>query len=184
MILRSTLRIALLVAVSAPAAHGAATVLGSRLGYDCALAALAGYSDQTSIDTCTLALESAGLSGRDRAGTYVNRGVIQLRRKAYRQAHADFDIALALEPQLGEAFVNRGAAYLAQHRFTEGLAALNHGLALGAEEPEKAFYNRAIAHEALGDLKAAYLDYQEALRLKPGWSEPERNLARFAVRLK
>lgn len=169
--------------LTAAPAWSAATVLGSGLGYDCAVAALAGYADDDSVKTCTLALESAGLSARDRAGTYVNRGILHLRRKAYHQAHTDFETAIAIDPTLGEAFINRGAAFLAQHRFEEGLAEINHGLQLGAKEPEKAYYNRALAHEALGDLKSAYLDFREALRIKPGWSEPQRNLDRFAVRL-
>ncbi len=164
-----------------PSAQAAVTVLGDQLGYECSVLALAGYADDKAIETCTQALPSSGLSVRDRAGTYVNRGVIQLRRKAYRNAHADFDAAIALDPTLGEAVVNRGAAFVAQRRFAEGIAEITRGLALGANEPEKAYYNRALAHEQLGDFKAAYLDYQAALKLKPGWSDPERSLTRFVV---
>lgn len=165
-------------------AQAAVTVLGNELGYACAVAALAGYADDASVDTCTLALTSPTLSTRDRAGTYVNRGVIQLRRKVYARAHADFDTAVTIAPTLGEAYVNRGAAYVAQRRYEEGMTEISRGLALGADEPEKAYYNRALAHEGLGDLKSAYLDYQQALQLKPGWADPERNLARFMVRIR
>ena len=59
---------------------------------------------------------------------------------------------------------------------------INRALDLGVEEPEKAYFNRALAHEGLDDMKAAYLDYQKALELKPEWEPPKRELARFTVR--
>jgi tetratricopeptide (TPR) repeat protein len=66
-------------------------------------------------------------------------------------------------------------------RYAEGLADLNKALELGVDEPEKAYFNRALAHEGLDDLKSAYLDYQKAQTLKPDWQDPARELARFTV---
>jgi Tfp pilus assembly protein PilF len=52
---------------------------------------------------------------------------------------------------------------------------------MGAAEPQDAHFNRAIAYEALGDLRAAYEDYKAALAIKPDWALPQRELARFTV---
>ncbi|MBP7704958.1 MAG: hypothetical protein KA105_06690 [Caulobacter sp.] len=168
-------------ALPAGPASAAAFVIGGGMADACSQAAVQGRDDRASLDTCTVALESQPLVGRDRAGTLVNRGVIHLRRKAFIDARRDFDAALRLEPQLGEAFVNRGAAYIAERRYSEGVAEIDRGLALGADEPEKAYFNRALAWEGLDDMKAAWLDYQKALELRPDWEAPRRELARFSI---
>jgi len=48
-------------------------------------------------------------------------------------------------------------------------------------EPEKAYYNRALAEEGLDDEKSAYVDYQQALVLNPDWDPPRQELLRFTV---
>jgi tetratricopeptide (TPR) repeat protein len=128
-----------------------------------------------------MALDSELLSLRDRAGTYVNRGVLKLRRKEFSSAQFDFNRAIETKPDLGEAYVNRGAASVGSRRFADGLTDLNKALDLGVEEPEKAYYNRALAYEGLDNVKAAYLDYQKAIELKPEWEQPKKELARFTV---
>lgn len=165
----------------AGASQGAVTVLGGGLARQCSIAALNGESDPRFIDLCTVALDTEALSLRDRAGTFVNRGVLKLRRKDFGQAKADFNRAIQTKPDMGEAYVNRGAAWIGARQYAEGLADINKALELGVDEPEKAYYNRALAFEGLEDLKAAYLDYQKAVELKPDWAEPRKELARFTV---
>jgi tetratricopeptide (TPR) repeat protein len=162
-------------------AMSAVTVIGGGMAEDCSHAAFAGKADNDSMRLCSEALETEPLDVRDKAGTYVNRGVMRLRRRADDQARADFDAAIALEPKLGEGWVNRGALSISERRYQEGMDDINHGLQLGVKEPEKAYFNRAVAYEGLDDEKAAYLDYQQALSLKPDWALPQRELLRFTV---
>jgi tetratricopeptide (TPR) repeat protein len=171
---------AALAAFALPAA-AAVTVLGGDMAHQCSIAALKGASDPQSEATCTQALNGEFLSLRDRAGTFVNRGVLKLRRKEFVSAQGDFDLAIQTEPALGEAYVNRGAAAVGARRFAQGVADINKALQLGVEEPEKAYYNRALAYEGLDDMKSAYFDYQKALELKPDWDEPRKELSRFTV---
>lgn len=170
---------AALVAGSAHA--GAVTVLGGGMARLCSMAALGGDSDLKAEEMCTMALEMELLSTRDRAGTYVNRGVLKLRRKAYGQAEWDFNRAVETKPDMGEAYVNRGAAYVGSKRYSEGLADINKALAMGVDEPEKAYFNRALAYEGLDNLKAAYFDFLKAQELAPAWQEPAKELARYTV---
>ncbi len=136
-----------LLLCAAPA--GASTlIIGGGAAKDCADAAIDGRSDNASLTTCTLALETEILSFRDQARTYVNRG----------------------------------AAYVGSSRYDEGLAQIDRGLALGVKDPQKAYYNRAIAHENLGDVKAAYLDFSKAAELDPDWQAPKQELTRFTVK--
>ena len=162
---------------------GASTlIIGGGAAKDCSNAAIDGRKDTASVTTCTLALDTETLSFRDRARTYVNRGVLQLRQRNYDGAVSDFDAASKIDPNLGEAFVNRGAVFVGTSRYGEGLSQIDQGLALGVKDPEKAYYNRAIANENLGDVTAAYRDFSKAAELAPNWDAPKTELARFTVK--
>ncbi len=174
--------IALIAALAASGPVGAAVmVFGGGLAEDCSHAALAGKSDPGSILTCSLALDNEELDKTDRAGTLINRGVMKLRRLALEAARADFDSSITLVPTIGEAWVNLGAVAVGERRYQSALDDLDKALSLGVKEPEKAYFNRALAYEGLDDEKAAYLDYQQALALKPDWALPKHELLRFTV---
>jgi tetratricopeptide (TPR) repeat protein len=169
------------VILTAGAAKASVTVIGGGLAQACSKAAIAGVSAPRAEALCSQALSEEMLSPRDKAGTFVNRGIMKMRRGELAPALADFELAARYEPKLGEIYVNRGAALIGQHRYADGLADLNKGLALGIEEPAKAYYNRALAYEGLDDLKSAYFDYQKAVELSPTWDAPKQELTRFHV---
>ena len=167
--------------LAAGGAHASVTVIGGGLAEACSKAALQGKTELSFERTCTQALESEMLSARDRAGTFVNRGVLRLRRANFEAAIKDFNAAVGLQPNMGEAYVNRGAASIGEHRYAESLPDLNKAISLGVEEPAKAYYNRALAYEGLDDVKSAYFDYQKAVELSPQWEAPKNELLRFHV---
>jgi len=175
-----SLSVALAALLAAGSASAAVSVLGSSNVNQCSAAALSGDARDVDLQACNQALIEAQ-TDHAKAGTYVNRGVILLRMKNFDGARADFDSAEKMEPTMGEAIVNRGAALIAQKRYMEGLTEIDRGLALNPEEPEKAYYNRALANEGLDDMRAAYLDYMKALELAPDWDAPRHELARFTV---
>ena len=168
-------------AAAVPAWGQAVTVLGDSKAAQCSRAALWGRDDDKTLAICDLAIEQEALDQMRRAATFVNRGIIHMRRREWQEAHSDFDEALKRKPELGEGYVNRGALLIGTKRFAEGLADTNRGIELGIEEPEKAYYNRAIAYEGLGDPKSAYYDYQQALAINPEWDLPRKELQRFTV---
>jgi tetratricopeptide (TPR) repeat protein len=136
------------------------------------------------IEICSAALQANDLVGRDRAGTFNNRGVLYFARTEFPEALADFEEARRIDPGIAEVHVNHGASMVALKRWKEGLDSLDRGLAMEPLEPEKAYYNRAIAHEELGDVRGAYMDYLKASELKPEWEQPRMQLTRFTVRRK
>jgi tetratricopeptide (TPR) repeat protein len=168
----------------ATGARASVTVIGGGLAEACSKAALSGKTEARFERTCTDALETEMLSPRDRAGTFINRGVLKLRRAAFEAAIKDFNAAVSLQPAMGEAYVNRGAASIGEHRYAESLQDLNKAISLGTEEPAKAYYNRALAYEGLDDVKSAYFDYQKAEELSPDWEAPKEQLVRFHVSTK
>lgn len=171
-----------LAALAASSASQAAVVaVGASNTHRCMRLAFAGASDRRAIDACNAALAEEVLTGPDRAGALVNRGVIHFRRGATGLARADFEQALRVNPRSGDAFLNRGVLRIAEGRYAEGAVDIDTGLRLGLRQPEKAYYNRAIAREALSDTRGAYLDYRRAARLRPDWEAPRAELARFTV---
>ena len=172
---------ALAAALAAGEAKASVTVIGGGLAEACAKATIAGGSAPRLESLCTQSLSEELLSPRDKAGTFVNRGIMRLRRGDMQLALNDFNQAIRYKADLGEIYVNRGAALIGQHRYAEGLTDLNKGLGLGVEEPAKAYFNRALAYEGLDDIKSAYFDYQKATELSPAWEAPKQELARFHV---
>ena len=176
---------ALSVLLAAGAAGAVVTIIGNGLAAGCSTAARRSADNWPSRSEgeqeCTLALENEALSGHETAATYVNRGVLYLSDGSVEPARRDFERALKIEPALPEALVDRGAALIAGGRDADGAAEITRGLALNPTEPEKAYYNRGMAEERLGDVKSAYFDYLKASDLKPGWPLPKTELIRFKV---
>jgi tetratricopeptide (TPR) repeat protein len=166
--------------LAAAPAQSAMTVF-SDTAQDCYRDAKYGDFRGNGVDDCDSALFGMSPSNRDYAGTLVNRGVVYLWHGRYNRAVEDFDSAIAVNPNVGEAYVNRGAARIALRQYTQGIADIDRGLPLGSEEPEKAYYNRGLAHEGLDDETAAYHDYMKAAELKPAWAAPKLELTRFTV---
>ncbi len=158
----------------------ARTVIGAPAAEQCSAFAAAGDSSDDAITACDRALRSERLNRANQIATLINRGAIRLRRNEGDLAVADFDAVIALEPRHAEAHLNRGAALVMIGRPGPAVGAITEALSLGVREPHKAYYNRAAAREALGDLNGALEDYTTALAIEPDWGPANAELARFA----
>ena len=158
-------------------------VIGS-FAPSCYEAAKAYRTDQDSVDLCTRALETDILTEHDRAATYVNRGVIYIGRNQGDPAIEDFDRAIKILPDIGEAHVNRGAALMLMRRYSEAIKDITKGIELNTRQPEKAYYDRGLSREMVDDVRGAYADYMQAQALKPDWDMPAHELTRFKVKTK
>ncbi|MDJ0920654.1 MAG: tetratricopeptide repeat protein [Henriciella sp.] len=166
----------------AQAASAQVFVIGSGLGSECYDQTKSAYASFRSADAvCTRALREEAMTSKNRAATYVNRGVLRMRNGDYDAALADYASALTLKSDLGEAYLNEGAARIYQKDFAAALPPLNKAIELGTIDAFAAHYNRAIAREQTGDVPGAYYDFQIALELKPGWDLAESQLSRFTV---
>ena len=70
---------------------------------------------------------------------------------------------------------------VAQGLNDQALVDFNRALELGVRFPERTYYNRAIAREALNDARGAYFDLRKAVELNPTWAKPREQLGRFTV---
>jgi tetratricopeptide (TPR) repeat protein len=171
---------AVAVLLCAGSAQAAVTVLGAGPAQLCYQGADTGAASIEYVQYCNQALAGA-LSKDDRAATYVNRGVLELLEQRVNAAQDDFNAGLAINDSLGEAYVDRGATLIAQKKFTEAIADINKGLALGSKEPHIAYFDRAMADEGLGNLRAAYEDYRQALIVAPDFTRASDELKRFKI---
>lgn len=175
--------LAALALLLAPAgAQAAISVIGEPAAHDCYQAAVEGRTDQGAMASCNSALAGEMFSRRDEAATFVNRGVVRLHRREWAEALSDFDRAIRLMPALGEAHVDRGAALIMLRDYPAAIEAITLGLTYNTQDPHEAYFNRALANELRGDIRAAYMDYRRAAELAPEWPRPQLELARFQVR--
>lgn len=162
-----------------------AVVLGPTSFAECANGAVAaqktGVADRTAIEACTDAIDRAWATAGQQALAYLDRGTLHRVRGEVELAIGDFTLAIQDDPSLAAAYNDRGAAYSASRRPREAVRDFTRALALRAENADQVLFNRALAYEDQGETKLAYLDYQAAARLNPGWDLPARQLARFAV---
>ena len=169
-------------ALVAEAASAQVFVIGQGLGGDCYQKTKNRYTNFRNADeTCTRALREQAMTRSNRAATYVNRGVLRMREGQYDKALADYSKAIEMQPELGAAYLNKGAALIYQKDFAAAIAPLDRAIQLESADLFAAHYNRAIARENTDDVAGAYADFRKSLELKPGWELAERQLSRFSV---
>ncbi|HEY0106449.1 MAG TPA: hypothetical protein VGB91_10225 [Rhizomicrobium sp.] len=171
---------AALVALCPTAAMAAVTVLGGGPAVLCYQAADQGLPAADNLIYCNLAL-SGPLTPRDRAATYVNRGVLKLGERRYEDAASDFNAGLAINDRMGEGYVDLGATEVGRRLYADAVTHITRGLTLGTKQPQVAYFDRAMAHEALGEVRAAYDDYRQALSVAPDFKPASNELKRFTV---
>ena len=113
-------------------------------------------------------------------GVYRSRGNAYRRQQKYDKAIADYNRALALEPNHRWAYVNRGNAYRRQQKYDKAIADYNRALAL---EPNHrwAYVNRGLVHYERQEYDKAIADYNRALTLEPNyrWAYVNRGLVHY-----
>lgn len=153
-------------------------VLGGGAGSKCYATAEFGDPFQA-FDICTRALSDSEMTVRDRAATYINRSVVRLRVHDWGGALADTDLSITRVSNIGEAYVNRGAALLNLNRPQDALSDLNKAITIGLDKVHLAYYNRGLAKEKLNDMRGAFADYKKALDLDPTFATAADELKRF-----
>ncbi len=89
---------------------------------------------------------------------------------AYHSAMAaaieDYNTAIALNPKLAEAYVNRGTALWKKGEIAIAIAEYSTAIMLKPDCPE-AYINRGIVYDSKGELERAIADYNRAIALAP-----------------
>jgi len=142
-----------------------------------------GSSDALRI--CRDALE-LDLLRKDKAATLINTGILYMRNGEYDKSRDHYQSAIALSPDLPEAYINYGAALIYMYETDAAIEALTKAISLEQTEqvaklPE-ALFNRSIAYDRKQNYKAAYLDLKLALELRPDWPPAAAAIKRYNVK--
>ena len=175
---------ATLLLASSPSYAVSVMSAGQTVQEDCFRAAqtqsLSERQVRLGLSACNAAL-TGDLSQLTRAGTLVNRGILQAAAGRTDAAIADFNAGLERDPSLSAGYMNRGVALLKAGRYSEARADFDRAIDLGTADMHVAYFNRGEAQEATGNLVAAYHDYRKAQELSPGFKPAGMELARFQV---
>ena len=164
------------------AAHSQTIVtLGKGYAHDCFIYAKAGIDPYDGVEVCNQSIDHEPLTIKDRAATFDNRGVMLDLLGRSEKAAADFHQAMALDPKLGDPYVNLGSVLIKQKRFDEALESINKGIELGVSFPHIGYYDRAVAYQLMGRYKEAYYDYEKTLELEPNFTQASDRLKDFVV---
>lgn len=180
---KSTVLLAALAAsFLATAAAGSVSVLGSSPARKCFEAADTENGSRSALSACNAALMDTTLTQHEVVATYVNRGIVRMHGKDDAGALVDFDLAIARDGNEAEAYLNKAVLLLKNDESGErALPLFDTAIRKGTSRPEIAYFGRAVAHEAQGDIEAAYRDYRMAAEIAPEWPDPQRELTRFSI---
>jgi tetratricopeptide (TPR) repeat protein len=156
------------ISTAPAAAQMSVTTFGATDARACYEDAFEGFARSTA--SCDAALRKGGLTQRDETATYVNRGVIYNRMGDPDAALADFDIALARDPGLGEAMINRGNSLYLKGDYDGAVSEYERALAAGTSKAHVAWFNIGLAEEARKRPEAAAAAYRKALEINPDFA--------------
>ena len=173
--------IALTLLAASTASQAAVSVLGNGQAHTCYIQAEYNIEPKDSVAICTDALKNDVLSQVDRASTLINRAILRARSMDMDGAMADYDAAIAVGSNADEVYLNRSATFIAMKRYADALKDADQAVAMHTPRIEIAYFNRALANEALGNIQAAYADFQAALQAEPRFTAAAEQLSRFHV---
>lgn len=162
-------------------AHALVTVVGSGLAHDCFLIAKMGNEPVKGIATCDEALAEEALDPQQRAGTFINRAVMKAALGRTDDAMRDYDEGIRIKPDLGDGYVDRGAALILLKRYDEAMTDINKGIGLGLSYEHVGYYNRAVAEFYLGRITESYYDYKKTLEIAPDFAPAQAQLKNFTI---
>ncbi len=157
-------------------------VLGNGRANACYLSVRHGDTGKaTTIRACTEALNDFDLSREDKAATHVNLGILYMRAGNNAVAREHYDAAIAMTPNLPEAYINNSAAliYMGEHK--AAIKAVNKAIELGTHKMPEALFNRAMAYDHLKQYDNAYKDLKQALVLRPDWQPALRAIDNYDI---
>ena len=169
--------------LTAPSALSATSLsIGNEMTNACFEAASIKRANDMAISRCSLALRTEASTGGDRrVATLVNRGILLMLNDQSASAMRDFDEAISIDPLESEAWLGKAIEAWKAGDDRSALGFANRALELRTERPAVAYFVRGLAHEGMGNVRAAYGDLNQAQALAPRWSEPAAQLARYKV---
>jgi tetratricopeptide (TPR) repeat protein len=116
---------------------------------------------------CDAAIKDETQNVHNLSASHVNRGILYIWTRHYEDALKDFNTALQIRPDSGEAFANRGNVFTLKRQYREAIADYSRAIELNSRKLFAVYYGRGVAYESLGRKAEAAADYRAALKLDP-----------------
>jgi len=166
---------ALCVSPLSASAQLSVTTVGATDAAQCFENASNDFSKDT--QPCNKAIADIATTRKDKRKTLVNRGIIHNRNLDIEAALNDFNQALEEDPNLAEAYLNRGNSWFLAGRLNDALADYKKALARDVSKPWIAWYNIGLVHDARNNEEKARAAYEKALALNPDFTLARAKLA-------
>ncbi len=118
------------------------------------------------VDICTRIADDPTLPEDLRAEALLNRGIVHLDDRKLELALADFEKAIAFNPEYPTAHAYRGEANKALDRLDVALADYNKAVALDMAQSADFLAFRGQLHRRMGTFDKAKADFEAALKLE------------------
>jgi tetratricopeptide (TPR) repeat protein len=149
------------VVVPPPSVRAAADDISERLG-ECQDEEI---ENDDRAEICSRIIDDESLPEDLRAEALINRGVVHLEEKKPELALADFERAIAFNPEYPAAHAYRGEAHKAMEQFDKALSDYHRAIALDDTSADLYAY-RGDIHRRMGAFDKARADFEAALRIE------------------
>lgn len=119
-------------------------------------------SGEAAIEACTRAIKSGRYDRHNLAIIYSNRANQRERAGDFKNAIADHDEAIRIDPTYSAGYMHRGNAYARHGDFDRAIADHSEAVRLGPNDAD-VFYNRGYTYSHKGDHERAVADYTAGL---------------------
>lgn len=182
------LSVVILPLISGLAYAQSTTVFGANsIARNCYLASLnaanTGFTSHNALENCDNAIFQTNLVGSDRVATFVNRGIIKVTLEDYVGGAKDYETAISMDPDSGEAYLNRGNLWFIARNYNKAIDDYTKALELGVRQERIALLNKGMAHEYLNQHSLAKSYYESALEKLPEWPTALEKLERVNKKL-
>ena len=109
---------------------------------------------------------NAAIKISPRAAFYNNRGFVYYNQKKWELALADYNKAIAINPDFALAYYNRGLVYYDQKKWELALADYTKTIAINPDDAE-AYNNRGLVYKNQKKWELALADYNKAITINP-----------------
>jgi len=133
------------------------------------------------IRICEEALETVGISRKNKAATHTNLGVLLMRKGDNQDAQTQYKHAIDLRPNAAEVYINYAASLIYTGEYQNAISTINKAIDLETSKMPEALFNRAMAYDRQQNYTAAYKDLKQALLLKPEWPAALKALDNYSV---
>jgi tetratricopeptide (TPR) repeat protein len=118
------------------------------------------------IGSCTAAIQSGRLQGKNLAFAFVNRGNAYSGKGQNDRAIQDYDQAIKLNPNDADTFFDRGSVYSDKGQYDRAIQDFDQAIKLNPNLA-LAFNNRGFAYNNKGQYDRAIQDFDQAIKLNP-----------------